>query len=430
MALDFTHDPSATSWVASANGGSDFAVQNLPLAVFRRRGDLQYRGGVAIGEQIVDLAALAAAAPFEGLAAQALLAASQPKLNGFMHMGPPAWQALREALFRWLQAGATPQPAFLRPQDQAEYTLPTQIGDYTDFYTSYHHALNIGKLFGIPEVSLNFHHIPTAYHGRASSVVISGTPVRRPVGQSKKPDAAAPTLGPCQWLDYELELGLYIGHGNRLGDTIALESAEQHLFGICLLNDWSARDIQGWEMQPLGPFQAKNFSTSVSPWIVTMAALTPFRCRWQREAAFPQPLAYLDTAGNRDTGGIDIQLEVGIQPATHRTPAWLTRTSFRHQHWTPAQMLTHHTVGGCNLQPGDLLGSGTISGPTAAEAGAMMELAQAGRAPVALGDSGDSRGFLADGDTVVFRGWCEAPGWARIGFGECRGTVLPARTDF
>lgn len=428
MALDFTHDPAARSWVASANGGgSDFPIQNLPFAVFRRRGEPVWRGGVAIGDQIVDLAALAAAAPFDGLAAQALAAASQPALNDLLALGPAAWQALRHALFRWLQAGATPQPGLLVAQADAEYTVPTRIGDYTDFYTSYHHALNIGRLFGIPEVSLNFHHIPTAYHGRASSVVISGTPVRRPVGQSKRPEAAAPTLGPCQWLDYELELGLFIGQGNRLGEAIPLAQAEEHLFGICLLNDWSARDIQGWEMQPLGPFQAKNFATSISPWIVTTAALAPFRCAWQRDAAFPQPLAYLDTPANRAGGGFDIQLQVGIQPASRSTPAWLTRTSFRHQHWTPAQMITHHTVGGCNLQSGDLLGSGTISGPTAAEAGAMMELAQAGRAPVALGDSAEQRGFLADGDTVVFRGWCETPGAARIGFGECRGTVLPAR---
>ena len=428
--MDFTHDAAARSWVGSANdGATDFPIQNLPFAVFRRRGELHYRGGVAIGEQIVDLAALAAAAPFTGLAAQALVSASQPTLNDFMLMGPAAWAALRQALFRWLQADAAPQSALLVPQADAEFTLPTCIGDYTDFYTSYHHALNIGKLFGIPDVPLNFHHIPIAYHGRASSVVISGTPVRRPVGQSKRPDAAAPTLGPCQWLDYELELGLYVGRGNRLGDAVSLSQAEQQLFGVCLLNDWSARDIQGWEMQPLGPFQAKNFSTSVSPWIVTMAALEPFRTPWRRDPAFPQPLAYLDTPDNRERGGIDIRLDVGIQPPSRSEPAWLTHTSFRHQHWTPAQMLTHHTVGGCNLQPGDLRGSGTISGPNASEAGALMELTHAGRQPVRFeGGAGqiEERGFLADGDAVVFRGWCEKAGFARIGFGECRGVVLPA----
>ena len=438
MELNHTHDADARSWLASANApGTDFPIQNLPFAVFRRAGRGEaFRGGVAIGDQIVDLAALSAAGQLQGLAAQAASACAQPALNEFFAMGPAAWQALRHGLFALLDAtSASPQAldGSLVPQREVEYSVPTRIGDYTDFYTSYHHGLNIGKLFGIADVPLNFHHIPIAYHGRASSVVISGTPVRRPLGQSKAPSASAPSFGPCAWLDYELELGIYVGTGNALGSPVPLREAERHIFGICLLNDWSARDIQGWEMQPLGPFQAKNFATTVAPWIVTMEALAPYRTAWQRDAAFPQPLPYLDTPATRAQGGLDIRLEVGLESASRRAasigPAPLTQTSFKHQHWTIAQMLAHHTVGGCNLQSGDLLGSGTISGPSAEEAGAMMELAQAGRQPVQF-DGGDgrpeARGFLADGDAVVFAGWCERPGFARIGFGECRGTVTPA----
>jgi fumarylacetoacetase len=308
------------------------------------------------------------------------------------------------------------------------------IGDYTDFYTSIHHALNIGKLFGIADVSPNFRWLPIAYHGRVSSIGVSGQGVRRPMGQVKPPSEASPRLAACAWLDYELELGLVIGPGNALGEAVSVAEAEDHLFGVCLLNDWSARDIQGWEMAPLGPFQAKNFATTVSPWIVTLDALAPYRCPWTRAPGEPEPLPYLDDAQIRAAGGLDIRLEVALESAARRAaglgPVPLTATSFRHQYWTPAQMLAHHTVGGCNLQPGDLIGSGTISGPAAAEAGAMMELTQAGRAPLRLaGPDGsvEERSFLADGDAVIFRGHCEAPGRARIGFGECRGTVLPAR---
>ena len=436
--LNRTHDADARSWLASANAaGCDFPIQNLPFAVFRRAGGgAAFRGGVAIGDQIVDLGALSDAGALHGPAAHAAQACAQPALNDFMALGPAAWQALRHGLFALLDASsATPDPlvACLVPQREAEYGVPTRIGDYTDFYTSYHHALNIGRLFGVADVAPNFHHLPIAYHGRASSVVVSGTPVRRPLGQAKAPSASAPSFGPCVWLDYELELGIFVGTGNALGSPVPLREAESHLFGTCLLNDWSARDIQGWEMQPLGPFLAKNFATTISPWIVTMEALAPYRLAWQREAPAPQPLPYLDSAATREHGAIDIRLEMAIETPSRRAagigPARLTRTSFRHQHWTVAQMLAHHTVGGCNLQAGDLLGSGTISGPTASEAGALMELSHAGRKPVRFeGGSGqiEERGFLADGDAVVFTGWCERPGFARIGFGECRGTVLPA----
>jgi len=433
LALDHTHDRNARSWLASANAaGTDFPIQNLPFGVFRRAGRNEtFRGGVAIGDQIVDLAALSAANVLDGFAQEAARACAQPALNDFMAQGRDAWRALRHALFALLDARTTDDAlnACLVPQAHAEYHVPTRVGNYTDFYTSYHHALNIGKLFGIPDVPLNFHHIPIAYHGRASSVVISGHPVRRPLGQSKAPDASAPSFGPCAWLDYELELGVFVGTGNALGTPIPLREAEEHVFGLCLLNDWSARDIQGWEMQPLGPFQAKNFATSISPWIVTLEALAPYRTAWQRDAAFPQPLPYLDTEANRAHGAIDIRLAVGLETAKRRTvgagPTLLTQTSFRHQHWTIAQMLAHHTIGGCNLVSGDLLGTGTISGPRPEEAGAMMELAHAGRQPVRVGDD-ELRGFLADGDAVVFSGWCERDGYARIGFGVCRGQVTPA----
>jgi fumarylacetoacetase len=435
--LNETHDPSRGSWVTSANqAGQDFPLQNLPFAAFRRSASSEaFRGGVAIGDQIVDLAALAGAGGLHALAQQAAEACAQPTLNAFMAMGPAAWSALRHDVFALLEASASPSAlaGCLVPQRDAEFQVPARIGDYTDFYTSYHHALHIGRLFGVDDVPANFHHLPIAYHGRASSIVVSGTAVRRPLGQSKAPSASGPSFGPSAWLDYELELGVYVGVGNALGSPVPLHDAEARMFGACLLNDWSARDLQGWEMLPLGPFLAKNFATTVSPWIVTMEALAPYRAAWQRDAAFPQPLPYLDSASNRARGAFDIQLEVGIESASRRAAgagvARLTRTNFRHQHWTLAQMLAHHTSGGCNLQPGDLIGTGTISGPAADEAGAMMELSRAGRQPVRI-DGGDGRAeeraFLADGDTIVFTGWCEGLGLARIGFGECRGTVAAA----
>jgi fumarylacetoacetase len=347
---------------------------------------------------------------------------------------------LRHALFALLDSRADAATvAVVRgcfvPQADSDMSLPARIGNYTDFYTSYHHAHHIGRLFSEANdvVPANFHWIPIAYHGRASSVVVSETPVRRPLGQTIAPGAPGPSFGPSRRLDYELELGAWVGVGNALGTSVPLREAEDHLFGIGMLNDWSARDVQGWEMQPLGPFQAKNFSTSVSPWIVTMDAIAPYRLPWTRDTRWPQPLPYLDDAGNRTQGAIDIRLETWFESAARRErgagPVRIAATSFRHQHWTLAQMLAHHTVGGCNLQSGDLLGSGTISGPEPSEAGAMMELTQAGRAPLRLDNGGggiDERAFLVDGDAVIFRGWCERSGFARIGFGECRGVVLPA----
>lgn len=434
--LNETHDPALRSWVASAQAaGHDFPIQNLPFAVFRRAGrDEVWRGGVAIGDQIVDLAAVAASGVFTGLAAQAVQAAAQDKLNALMALGAPAWSALRLALSRALRDGAPEQAALqtaLVPQAEAEYDVPARIGDYTDFYTSVHHATNIGKQFRPDNPLLpNYKWVPIGYHGRVSSIGVSGQAFPRPKGQTMVPGAAEPSFGPCKRLDIELELGIFVGAGNPQGEPVAMGQAEQHVFGICLLNDWSARDIQAWEYQPLGPFLSKNFATTISPWIVTLEALAPYRVAFTRPEGDPQPLPYLDSAANREQGAFDIQLEVGLQTPRLREAAQaaavICRTSYRHAYWTVAQMVAHHTVNGCNLQPGDLFGSGTLSGPTLDQAGALIELTQGGKNPVQL-PNGEQRVYLEDGDAVVLRGWCEKPGAARIGFGECVGTVLPAR---
>ncbi|RTQ32024.1 fumarylacetoacetase [Variovorax gossypii] len=438
IALNHTHDVHARSWVESANAqGSDFPIQNLPHAVFRRAGSNEaFRGGVAIGDQVLDLAALARLQQLDGLALDAAKTAAQPALNDFFALGPAAWKALRHALFALLKNDA-PVAAVqavrdcLVPQAEAEYTVPARIGDYTDFYTSIDHALNISRLMNPDgDVTPNFRWIPIAYHGRVSTIGVSGQRFHRPMGQAMAPGAKAPTCQACARLDYELELGVWIGTGNAQGEPIPLERAEEHIFGICLLNDWSARDIQFWEMAPLGPFLAKNFATTISPWIVTMEALAPYRQAWTRPANEPQPLAYLENPANRDGGAIDIRLEVWLESEKARSEktgaSRLSSTSFRHQYWTVAQMVTHHTMGGCSLNPGDLFGSGTISGPGEGEAGAIIELTRAAQSPVTLAN-GEQRGFLEDGDAVLLRGWCEKPGHARIGFGESRGTVLPAR---
>ena len=440
MQRNHTHNPASASWLPAANAaGCDFPIQNLPLAVFRRTAsDEAFRGGVAIGDQVVDLAALAGSAGLSGLAAQAAQMGARTSLNDLLASGPKAWQALRHALFALLERDATPDMVSITrgslvPMDAVEYTLPNRIGNYTDFYTSLDHARNVGVLIRPDDpVSPNFRWMPIAYHGRASSIGVSGQQFPRPMGQAMPPGATTPVYGACARLDYELELGVHIGVGNPQGKPIALAEAESHIFGICMLNDWSARDIQFWEMNPLGPFLGKNFATTISPWIVTMEALLPYRQAWTRATGEPQPLAYLDTDNNRKAGALDIRLEVALQTTQRQrngdAPARLTRTSFRHQYWTVAQMVAHHTMGGCNLQPGDLLGTGTISGPSPDQAGAIIELAKGGTQPLTLeGGSGpaEQRRFLEDGDSVIFRGWCEAPGAARIGFGECRGTVLP-----
>ena len=434
--LNETHNPALRSWVASANlPASDFPVQNLPFAVFRRKGSAEaFRGGVAIGDQILDLCAAAGTGVFSGDAALALQAGGEDKLNALMALGTGKWRALRLALSRALREGAAEQAsleACLVPQAQAEYDVPARIGDYTDFYTSVHHATNIGKQFRPDNPLLpNYKWVPIGYHGRASSIGISGRAFHRPVGQTMAPGATEPTLGPSQRLDIELELGIFVGTGNSQGERITMDEAEEHVFGICLLNDWSARDIQAWEYQPLGPFLSKNFATTISPWIVTLEALAPYRVPFERPAGESQPLPYLDSDGNRRAGAFDIQLQVGIEtPAMRKAgqgDASICRTSYRHAYWTVAQMVAHHTVNGCNLQPGDLFGSGTLSGPTLDQAGALVELTVGGKEPLQL-PNGEARTYLQDEDAVVLRGWCEKAGAARIGFGECRGTVLPAR---
>ncbi|MBC7710846.1 MAG: fumarylacetoacetase [Rhizobacter sp.] len=434
-ALNETHAPTLKSFVVSANDGiTDFPIQNLPFAVFRRAGsDEPFRGGVAIGDQIVDLARLHRARLLSDVAAAACEAATATTLNALMAHGNAASTALRLALSRLLRVGSAHQAEMLScfvAQSDAEYALPAHIGDYTDFYTSIHHATNIGRQFRPDNPLLpNYKWVPIGYHGRASSIAISGQSFPRPVGQLMPPGAEAPTLAPCKRMDFELEMGIFVGSGNALGTRIGIDDAQSHVFGLCLLNDWSARDIQGWEYQPLGPFLSKNFASTISPWIVTLEALAPYRQRFTRASDDPQPLPYLDSAALRSEGAFDIQLEVLIETALMReqrsAPHRICLTSYRHAYWTVSQLVTHHTVNGCNLQPGDLLGTGTLSGPTASEAGALIELTQGGKLPITL-PNGESRAFLADGDSITLRAHCEKSGAARIGFGTCTGTVLPA----
>lgn len=435
ISLNHTHDVSRRSWLHSANmKHTDFPVQNLPLGVFRTAASGEdFRVGMAIGDQVLDLAALADTSLLYGLARLAAQACAHDSLNPLMALGSSAWRALRHSVFALLLDDATEEQQVLVggcliPLHAVEHTLPTQIGDYTDFYTSLHHALNVGNLVR-PEDPLtnNFHWLPIAYHGRASSLEVSGHTFLRPHGQSMPPGASTPVFGPSARLDYELELAVYIAKGNLPGHSISVDKAEEHVLGIGLLNDWSARDIQFWEMAPLGPFLGKNFATTLSPWVVTLEALQPFRRPWVRDPAFPQALPYLSGAFNQQWGALDIDLEVTLDTPRHRQlgvePTLLTRTNFKHQHWSIAQMVTQHTVGGCNLRAGDVFGTGTISGPTATEAGSLVERTFGGRQPLQL-NSGEERGFLLDNDTVTLRGWCEKPGYARIGFGRCSGTVL------
>lgn len=433
--LNETHDVSLTSWLASANqAGCDFPVQNLPFAVFRRKNSTErFRGGVAIGDQVLDLAAVHQLKTFSGKAQTALEACCEGSLNRFMAMGFKVWSELRLQLSRSLRTGAAEEVQLqtcLIPMLDVEYSLPCTIGDYTDFYTSVHHATSVGSLFRPDNPLLpNYKWVPIGYHGRSSSVVVSGHNFHRPCGQTKAPDAEQPSLGPCKRLDYELEMGIFIGTGNAMGSSVSIDQADEHVFGLCLFNDWSARDIQAWEYQPLGPFLAKSFASTVSPWVVTLEALAPYRTGFFRPADDPRPLPYLNSEYNRQYGALDIRLAALIQTSAMREqdiPAEeLSQSSFRHSYWTIGQMVAHHTVNGCNLQSGDLFGSGTQSGPKPEEAGSLLELSAGGKQPVTL-ENGETRTFLEDGDTVVMRGWCDKPGAARIGFGEVSATVLPA----
>ncbi|MCB1996226.1 MAG: fumarylacetoacetase [Burkholderiaceae bacterium] len=427
---DATHDPKLRSWVESANAAdTDFPIQNLPYGRFKRaKTDEPWRIGVAIGDQILDLKLAAEQCPWGDGVPELLRPLADGDLNSFMAMGLDARQRLRAALSAALAEGSDQGPFLelcLLPQDQAKMALPCSIGDYTDFYTGIHHATTVGKLFRPDNPLLpNYKWVPIGYHGRVSSIGISGQRFKRPMGQTAPAAGeATPTFGPCKRLDYELELGIFVGTGNEQGSPKSMEQAEADWFGLVLLNDWSARDIQAWEYQPLGPFLSKNFATTISPWVVTREALLPYRVPFAHPAGEPQPLPYLNSALDAAAGALDITLEVWLQTAQMSAPQKLMQSNFRDSWWTVAQLLAHHTVGGCNLQPGDLLGSGTLSGPEAGQGGSLLELTNGGKMPLTL-SSGETRTFLQDGDTAILRAVCSGPGKARIGLGESRGTVI------
>jgi len=437
--VDETRDPALTSWVESAQAaGCDFPIQNLPFGVFRRRSSGESaRVGVAIGDQILDLAAAAAVGALGGNA-DVQSACARPRLNELMSLGREAWRAVRVQASRLLRADSKffAQDSelgarVLVPMSEAELFVPADIGDYTDFYASIAHATNVGSMFRPDNPLLpNYKWVPIGYHGRASSIVVSGTQVRRPIGQTREAADAPPNVGPSRRLDYELEVGAFIGTGNAMGARVEMDAAESQVFGLCLVNDWSARDVQTWEYQPLGPFLAKNFATTVSAWVVTMDALEPYRVpAYARAGEDPAPLPYLSSAANTARGGIDITLEVSIASARMRDakqPAMLvSRGSFTEMYWTLAQLLTHHTVNGCNLRAGDLLASGTVSGKEKESRGCLLERTWRGTEPLEL-PSGERRTFLEDGDEVIMRGYCERPGLPRVGFGECTGIITPA----
>jgi fumarylacetoacetase len=407
-------------WLESANDPeTDFPIENLPFGLFLADGGTV---GLAIGDQILDLNRCAGL--LKGL-----------RLSGsWFQLPPEGCRIFRERVTELLtdpNHRAEVEPHLI-PQASVEMLVPMEIGDYTDFYASIHHATNVGRLFRPDNPLLpNYKWVPIGYHGRASSIVISGTEIRRPCGQTKAPDAPEPTFTPSRMLDYELEMGFFVGAGNRLGDTIPIEQAEAHIFGLCLVNDWSARDIQSWEYQPLGPFLGKSFGTTISPWIVTLDALEPYRVpAAPRPDGDPKPLPYLYSEADRQRGAFNIKLEVSLLTARMREagekPFRVSQGNLRDLYWTPAQMLTHHASNGCNLRSGDLLATGTVSGPTPDSVGSLLERTRRGTEPLQL-PNGEQRKFLEDGDEVIFRAWCEREGYPRIGFGECRGTILSAK---
>ena len=428
--LNETHDPALRSWVESANDPTtDFPIQNLPFGVFTFPGDDYPRTGVAIGDQIFDIAAAVESGELHLNPAATI--ACQQWLNGLADADLGHIEKLRTQISDLLSRKSAPRPDLLVPMSEANMLMPMDVEDYTDFYASIHHATNVGSMFRPDNPLLpNYKYVPIGYHGRASSIVVSGTDIVRPSGQTKAADADAPTFGPSKMLDYECELGFFVGGGNRQGDVVSIDEASSHIFGFCLVNDWSARDIQSWEYQPLGPFLSKNFATTISPWIVTASALEPYRIPAKRRPQDdPAPLTYLDSAVDRDRGGLAITMEVYISSARMHEAAYppmlLSRAPFSEMYWTVAQMLTHHASNGCNMRSGDLLASGTVSGPGENERGCLLELTWRGTRPVTL-PTGEVRRFLEDGDEVIMRGYCEKEGHPRIGFGECRGTILPA----
>lgn len=432
MTHDPTIDPALRSWVESANAADcDFPIQNLPLGCFFASDGQAARCGIAIGDRILDLIAARDAGLFDGIRTDVLEALGAESLTPLFATGRAGISALRRRASEMLSASFERQGRVadvLIPMSAVRMTMPAEVGDYTDFYASIDHATNVGSMFrpGNPLLP-NYKHVPIGYHGRASSLVVSGTPVKRPNGQTSAKPEGPPTFGPSARLDYELEVGAFVAGGNAMGSAIPLAEAEQYIAGLVLVNDWSARDVQTWEYQPLGPFLAKNFATSLSPWVVTLDALAPFRVPARaRDAGDPQPLPYLQDGRNESAGGFDIKLEVWLQSAKMREagtpPVRLSKGDFTRMYWTLAQMLTHHASNGCNLRPGDLIASGTVSGPTKESRGCLLELSWRGTEPLSL-PGGETRTFLADGDEVIIKGWCEAPGAVRIGLGECRGIV-------
>jgi fumarylacetoacetase len=436
--MNDTHARSLRSWVDSANDpATDFPIQNLPYGVFTVPGGKSVvpRVGVAIGAFVLDVTAAVEAGLI--LPSPAATACGNPTLNGLMRLSRADQTALRSALSELLRHDSevgkramAERDSLLVAAESVELRVPAAIGDYTDFYASIFHATNVGSMFRPDNPLLpNYKYVPIGYHGRASSVVVSGSAVRRPSGQTRAPDAAVPSFGPTRMLDYESELGLLVGRGNDLGAPVRISEAEEHIFGYCLVNDWSARDVQSWEYQPLGPFLAKNFATTISPWIVTADAVEPYRvAAFSRPAGDPAPLEYLSSEDNERSGGIAAMLEVYIATRDMRdrqiTPVLLSRAPFSLMYWTMAQLLTHHASNGCNLRTGDLIASGTVSGPAPGEMGCLLELTQRGASPVTL-PTGEMRQFLEDGDEVIMRGYMQAEGHPRIGFGECRGVILP-----
>jgi fumarylacetoacetase len=433
MSSDDTHDPALWSWVESAQApGTDFPVQNLPLGVFTTVDDTRPRIGVAIGDRVLDLGACHEAGLFRGSAADVGAACARTSLNALMAQGPSARTELRRLVSRWLRnpsAERSRVESGLVPMQEVALQLPAAIGDYTDFYASIFHATNVGSMLRPDEPLLpNYKYVPIGYHGRASSIVASGAPVKRPRGQTKPDAAMTPVFGPSRRLDYELEVGAFIGAGNALGARIPIDRAEDHLFGLCLLNDWSARDIQQWEYQPLGPFLAKSFATTISPWVVTIDALEPFRAPLAaRPDGDPTPPDYLSSDSAARRGAFDVRLEVTLRSTQMRAsdmpPLVLSRSNLKHLYWTIGQLVTHHASNGCNLRAGDLVATGTVSGPTRESRGCLLELTWRGTEPLTL-PTGETRRFLEDGDEVVFRGWCERAGATRIGFGACAGLVI------
>ena len=432
---DGTHDAALKSFVESANDpASDFPIQNLPLGAFRRGGDWHVRVGCAIGDRVLDLMACAEHGLLRGLPSELEAACRRENLNALMGFDPRVRGTLRHRLSHLLRTeggfvtARNDAAEVLLQQADAEMLLPAAVGDYTDFYASLFHATNVGKMLRPDNPLLpNYKWVPIGYHGRASSLVVSGTEIARPQGQTEPGESGEPRFGPTRALDYELEVAAFLGPGNPLGSPIPLADAESHLFGLCLLNDWSARDVQKWEYQPLGPFLAKSFATSIGPWVVTMEALAPYRVpAFARPAGDPQPLPYLSHPEDRDHGGVDLRLEVRLATKAMRErgrePFLVSRSNLRDVYWTLAQMLAHHSSNGCNLRPGDLIASGTVSGPEKENRGCLIERTWRGTEPLAL-PSGEERRFLEPGDEVILRGRCEREGFASIGFGECRGVV-------